>query len=164
MTAVESDLKRLVQNAKAFNDDESQIFQDAERIRKLVFNFMKVNNPAYKEDPNYSAVATAIPKPDAKIAIAPTQNGAHVKKSEAEVPVSRQAIEKPKLTATKKSSEPPDRKASVAPSATTGDAEQDGDDDEEAGDGEIELNLEGKTFQEAQQAIISHLLRYTDEE
>ncbi|RMZ91450.1 hypothetical protein DV736_g1317, partial [Chaetothyriales sp. CBS 134916] len=61
MTEFESDLKRVVQNAKDYNDSRSEIFQDAERIRKALSNFMPKHNPAY-EDPDYRAVPTPIPQ------------------------------------------------------------------------------------------------------
>lgn len=146
VTAVESDFKRMVQNAKEFNDPDSVIFEDAERIRKLVFNYMKQHNPAYKEDPKYTAVAT--PLPEEKVP-KPVQNGARKEESEEDEAESRQPSEKPKRAATEQS----DRKSSLALSATTGD-----------GEGNVDLDLNGKTFQEAQQMIIAHLLRYTDDE
>ncbi|KAI6857789.1 hypothetical protein KC334_g22001, partial [Hortaea werneckii] len=62
MTTLESDLKRMVQNAKEYNEPKSLIFEDAERIRKLVYNFMKQHNPQYGEDPNYVSFATPIPQ------------------------------------------------------------------------------------------------------
>ena len=61
MTEVEGDLKRVVQNAKDYNDSRSEIFQDAERIRKALSNFMPKHNPAY-EDPDYRAVPTPVPQ------------------------------------------------------------------------------------------------------
>lgn len=50
----------MVQNAKEYNMPKSPIVNDAERVRKMAFNFMKQNNPAYK-DPNYVAIATPVP-------------------------------------------------------------------------------------------------------
>lgn len=61
MTALESDLRRLVSNAKKYNDKSSVIFADAERIRKIVTSTMPSINPAYK-DPNYVPFATPIPE------------------------------------------------------------------------------------------------------
>lgn len=61
MERLESDLKRLVQNAKDFNASNSPIFQDAERIRKALSNFMPKHNPSYL-DPNYKAQPTPIPR------------------------------------------------------------------------------------------------------
>ncbi len=142
----------MVQNAKDFNDPDSQIFEDAERIRKLVFNFMKQNNPAYKDDPNYSASSTPIPAEEVK----PVQDGKQVdsEKTKAE---SRQASEKPRRAVTEQS----DKKSSTAPSATTGNAD---DDDDAEGGGNVELDFDGKTFQDAQQLLIAYLLNYQDEE
>ena len=61
MTALEGDLKRMVQNAKDYNDSRSEVFADAERIRKALSNFMPKHNPAYA-DPDYRAVPTPIPQ------------------------------------------------------------------------------------------------------
>jgi Bromodomain len=61
MEKLEADLKRLVQNAKDFNATRSEVYEDAERIRKALSNFMPKHNPAYL-DPNYRAYATPIPR------------------------------------------------------------------------------------------------------
>ncbi|KKZ65328.1 hypothetical protein EMCG_08844 [[Emmonsia] crescens] len=63
LTPVESDLRRMVSNAKYYNDKGSMIFSNAERIRKLVANKMPEINPAYN-DPNYAPFATPIPEDD----------------------------------------------------------------------------------------------------
>jgi Bromodomain len=60
LTALESDLKRMVQNAKEFNTINSKIYEDAERLRKALSNFMPRHNPAYKNE-DYRAVPTPIP-------------------------------------------------------------------------------------------------------
>ena len=62
MTKVESDLKRMVFNAKAYNEKTSEIHRDAEKIRKMVTHHMKERklNPAYA-DPSYSSFPTALP-------------------------------------------------------------------------------------------------------
>jgi hypothetical protein len=60
MTALESDLKRMVQNAKEFNVTGSKVYEDAERIRKALSNFMPKHNPAYK-DQDYRAQPTPVP-------------------------------------------------------------------------------------------------------
>ena len=161
ITTIESDLKRMVQNAKEFNDPKSEIYEDAERIRKHVFNFMKLNNPAYKDDPKY----TAFPTPVTKAGSIPVQNGTR-EESEDEAPKPRKSPEKPKQASTSRGSEQRDRKSSMAPSAATGDADADeaeddiGDDEERTDD----VDFTGKTFQEAQQAIVSYMLHYIDEE
>ena len=50
----------MVNNAKTYNQPSSQIFGDAERIRKFTSNWMVKANPAYR-DPGYSAFATPLP-------------------------------------------------------------------------------------------------------
>ncbi len=60
MTTLESDLKRMVQNAKEFNVTGSKVYEDAERIRKALSNFMPKHNPAYK-DQEYRALPTPVP-------------------------------------------------------------------------------------------------------
>jgi len=157
VSAIEGDLKRLVQNAKDFNSPDSQIFEDAERIRKLVFNFMKLNNPAYKDDPKYSAVATPLPE---KQIVKPVQNGTRTLDSGDERSETRQTSERPKRAATEQS----DRKPSAAPSGMSDEKEEveeeDGDEEEKG----KELDMTGMTFQAAQQAIVAHLLHYIDDE
>ena len=61
MTDLESDLKRMVQNAKDYNSSKSEVFEDAERIRKALSNFMPKHNPAY-QDPEYRAIPTPAPE------------------------------------------------------------------------------------------------------
>lgn len=60
METLESDLKRLVQNAKEFNSTKSEVYEDAERIRKALSNFMPKHNPSYL-NPDYRAYPTPIP-------------------------------------------------------------------------------------------------------
>lgn len=43
------DFKALIANAKEFNERSSLIFEDAERIRKAISNFMPRYNPRYKD-------------------------------------------------------------------------------------------------------------------
>ncbi|KAI1259939.1 Bromodomain-containing protein [Xylariaceae sp. FL1019] len=60
LSSLESDYKRLVQNAKETHDRNSTIFGDAERVRKAVSNLMVKHNPAYKGG-DYTAVPTPLP-------------------------------------------------------------------------------------------------------
>lgn len=145
VSAIEGDFKRMISNAKEYNEAGSVIFDDAERIRKLMYNFMKANNPAYKQNPNYVAIATPIPKDD---------ESDHAQNGRPSEPVESEG-DRSKRGTTAQGSEPPDRKSSIAPSATTGDAD---------GAGDAAVDFQGKSFQEAQQMIISHLLHYTDVE
>jgi len=158
MTTVESDLKRMVQNAKDYNAPKSDIYEDAERIRKLAYNYMKDNNPQYREDPDYISFATPIPQANGAV----TANGTRVGEATQSARASREVSERPKQTIILKASEAPsDRKASLAPSGATGDEEDaDADADEAGGD----LDFTSLSFQEAQQKMISHLLHYTNSE
>ncbi|KAK2759063.1 hypothetical protein FQN54_003162 [Arachnomyces sp. PD_36] len=61
VTPLESDLKRMVSNAKFYNEKSSVIFADAERIRKILTTSMPKLNPAYK-DPNYVPFPTPLPR------------------------------------------------------------------------------------------------------
>lgn len=54
-------MKRLIQNAKEFNSTKSEVYEDAERLRKAMSNFMPKHNPAYL-DSNYRAYPTPIPQ------------------------------------------------------------------------------------------------------
>lgn len=165
LTTLESDLKRLVQNAKDYNEPKSEIFEDAERIRKAVYNFMKQYNPAYS-DPSY----TSFPTPISTTKLTLTNGAARTKevtKTQESEPVkpepsSRDASAKPtrlsmgpKASEPKVSEPPSERKSSLAPSATTGG---------EMGEEDEDMDFTGKTFQEAQQMIIAEAIRYTDDE
>ena len=156
MTTLESDFKRLVQNAKDYNAPKSDIYEDAERVRKLVYNYMKTHNPEYSEDPSYVSFPTPIMLANGEIVENGSYEGEDVKGEDE--PQARQSSERPKRSTVPQTSEAPsDRKASVAPTATTGDGE---DDAQMGGD----LDFTGLGFQEAQQKMVSHLLHYTDEE
>ena len=48
LTSFESWFKRMVLNAKEYNEKGSQIYDDAERLRKGFSNYMTKVNPAYK--------------------------------------------------------------------------------------------------------------------
>ena len=61
MEQLEADLKRMVQNAKDYNSSKSAIFEDAERIRKALSNYMPKHNPAYLRS-EYRAYPTPIPQ------------------------------------------------------------------------------------------------------
>lgn len=147
VTEIESDFKRMVQNAKDYNNTGSEIYDDAERIRKLVYNYMKGHNPEYQENPNYASFPTPIPK-----AVERRVNGAtdgHAANRRTSATPARNAKVKPQG-----SSEPPDRKASVAADAANGD-----DNEHESG-----ADFTGLSFQDAQFLIIDTLLKTTDEE
>ncbi|GKT43240.1 protein polybromo-1 [Colletotrichum spaethianum] len=60
LTELESYCKRMVSNAKEFYPRGSQLFEDAERVRKALSNFMTKYNPAYARG-GYTAVPTPLP-------------------------------------------------------------------------------------------------------
>jgi hypothetical protein len=60
LSALESLFKRLISNAREFNERGTRIYDDAERLRKALSNFMTKHNPAYKT-PGYTAVPTPLP-------------------------------------------------------------------------------------------------------
>jgi hypothetical protein len=61
MTELERYFKRMISNAKEFNTKGSEVYDDAERLRKALSNYMTKHNPAYKLVPGYSAIPTPIP-------------------------------------------------------------------------------------------------------
>ncbi|KAH0383290.1 Bromodomain-containing protein, partial [Aureobasidium melanogenum] len=141
LSTVESDIKRMVANAKQYNDDKSTVYQDAERIRKALSNFMTKHNPAYK-DPNYIAIPTPIP-------------GGDDDATASSAPPTREASEQPKkITISLKASR--DRKSSAAPLAASSPALVQDDSDP--------ADFTGKTFQQAQEHIINGLISHTDQE
>ncbi|KAI9714229.1 MAG: hypothetical protein M1812_006450 [Candelaria pacifica] len=60
LTTLESDVKRMVTNSKRFYDKSSEKYRDAERIRKMLANWMPKHNPAY-QDRNYQSFPTPLP-------------------------------------------------------------------------------------------------------
>lgn len=147
ITEIESDFKRMVQNAKDYNNPNSEIYEDAERIRKLVYNYMKTHNPEYKENPEYASFPTPIPKAAERRTNGTT--GSHATNGRTSATPARQTKSK-----APGSSEPPDRRSSVAAEPTNGD-----DNEHESG-----VSFKGLSFQGAQFAIIDALLKTTDEE
>jgi len=61
LTTLESYFKRMISNAKEYNEKGSEIYEDSERLRKALSNFMTTWNPAYKTTPGYVAFPTPIP-------------------------------------------------------------------------------------------------------
>lgn len=142
LIAVESDFKRLVQNAKSYNEKNSPIYQDAERVRKTASNWMVRNNPAYK-DPNYVAVATPVPGEDT--------NGTVSTPVAESTPRTRRGTLSAQAT----------KQTPVKGKAADPEPETEPDEPEVADERE---GFEGKTFQEAQEKIMDDLINYVDEE
>lgn len=148
LAQVESDCKRLVNNAKAYNDKRSVIYEDAERLRKTASNWMVKHNPAYR-DGSYIAIATPVPGEEgstpSKIIprIASTPRAVHT-------PVVSESVERPRRAAAAQAATPAPSKlrqsASTAP--------------------EVADNPEfnGKTFQQAQEQIVREIIDYVEPE
>lgn len=60
LTDLESYFKRMIANAKEYNTRGSEVYDDAERLRKALSNFMTKTNPAYKLIPGYVAAPTPL--------------------------------------------------------------------------------------------------------
>ena len=152
ITALESDVKRMVSNAKSFNAKTSQIYSDAEKVRKLVSNFMVERNPAYR-DPKYQAVATPIPegwkpKPIKKEVSHPAPVN-EVIKSEETASETRSGRRLGKIASQTPTAEEENQRASSTPVAQ--DAE---------GAGE---SFDGNSFQQAQDKIVTEMMGLADE-
>ena len=62
VTQLESDLKRLIYNAKTYNSKTSDIFSNAEKLRKMLATQMNRINPAYHDGSGYTPFPTPIPE------------------------------------------------------------------------------------------------------
>ena len=64
MTALESDLLRMIFNWKDVYDKSSEPHKEADKIKKIINTYMKdkLLNPQYQFDPNY--IPTPTPAPD----------------------------------------------------------------------------------------------------
>ena len=61
LTSLEAYFKRMISNAKEFNERGSTVFEDAERLRKALSNYMTKTNPAYKT-PGFACLPTPLPE------------------------------------------------------------------------------------------------------
>jgi hypothetical protein len=152
LAQVESDCKRLVNNAKAYNDKNSVIYQDAERLRKTASNWMVKHNPAYR-DGNYVATATPIPGEDNSTPSRPPPR----------ITATPRTAHTPATPATIETVERPRRAAAIAASATpapsklrqSASAALEDDDDNST-------DYAGKTFQQAQEQIVREIIDYEE--
>ena len=157
---MESDLRRMVGNAKSFNQKSSPVFSDAEKMRKAIVAFMTNNNPAYKTG-NYAPGPTPVPEgwqsrlEEDKAVV--EEADAEGETDHEEPPITPQVEEPTKLrkrTAPVAQSSiaqtPLNRRASSTPAVQ--DAE---------GAGE---SFEGNTFQQAQEKIMTEMINLTNDE
>jgi hypothetical protein len=136
LTTLESYFKRMIQNAKEYNEKGSQVYDDAERIRKALSNFMTKTNPAYKLIPGYVAFPTPLPGQADGAASDEDADGEPDPEIEA-------------ASAIKKRGRPPKNPQAQRSSATPALSER-----SYAG-----VSFEGLTFQQAQEKIVEDLIR-----
>lgn len=143
LTTLESYFKRMVQNAKDYNQKGSLIFEDAERVRKAVSNFMTKTNPAYKT-PGYVAFPTPFPGDTDGAADDDDDDDAE----------GEQDSEEENTPTTKRRGRPPktSQVETRIPSVTPAISESK---DADAG-------YEGLTFQQAQEKVVEDLMREKD--
>ncbi|KAF2281207.1 Bromodomain-containing protein [Westerdykella ornata] len=148
LAQLEADCKRMVTNAKSYFTRGENTFEDAERLRKTASNWMTKNNPAYKLIRNYQAVATPVPGEDAATPARPAPRPVSTPKP---IPPTPDTTDRPRRAAAPPSATPaPSKLRHSLPIHTT-----------EAGDSKA---YDGKSFQQAQEQIISELIEYIDPE
>lgn len=124
LTTLESYFKRMVQNAKDYNERGSEIFEDAERLRKALSNFMVRWNPAYKLQPGYASFPTPLPSQTNAVSRTPQE-------PESQPAPGRKTARNAKMVQTQRSSATP-----------------------ALSDRQVEGGFEGLTFQQAQEKIV----------
>ncbi|KFY86487.1 hypothetical protein V500_07595 [Pseudogymnoascus sp. VKM F-4518 (FW-2643)] len=161
LTSLESYWKRLVQNAKDYNERESLIHKDAERIRKIVTAFMQKKNPAYK-DPKYQSFPTPIPGDTSAIAVvdfdAEGESDHEVTGTEMEASMTPTSEIATSGSAKRKPGRPPknpelgrQQRATSTPSRPDGVVKVGG-------------SFNGLNFQQAQEKIVEELTHYKEDE
>ncbi|KAF2635330.1 Bromodomain-containing protein [Massarina eburnea CBS 473.64] len=154
LAQVESDQKRLVNNAKAFNDKRSIVYEDAERLRKTASNWMVKHNPAYRTQKNYTAQPTPVPGEE-PLSVARTPRVVPATpKPAAPTPTSEVTTDRPRRAAATAAAQ----QMTPAPSKLRHSASAAPDEAEESPD------FDGKTFQQAQEQIVRELIEYTEPE
>jgi hypothetical protein len=161
LTSLESYFKRMVSNAKEYNERGSEIFDDAERIRKALSNYMTKHNPAYKNIAGYVAFPTPLPEhtqPDGEDSDADLEqdgigsdmdaDGEPDDENPAPQPSTRRGRRQVRERSSLEGSSA--ARSSMTPSLTDAQYAQD--------------SFIGLTFQQAQEKIITELLRHTDED
>lgn len=137
-------------NAKSYNEKSSELFSDAEKIRKLVVSFMSQNNPAY-ETGTYTPYSTPVP-PDWRDHLQPLEEShdldadGETDPDEAIDPIDLHSTAPESFSATA----PNNRRESLTPAVQ--DAE---------GAGE---SFEGNTFQQAQEKILTEMINLKNDE
>lgn len=159
MSLMESDLRRMVGNAKSFNQKSSPVFSDAEKMRKTIVAFMTTHNPAYKTG---SYIPGPTPVPEGWQARLEGEKESAEADAEGETdledtPILPHAEEPSKLRKrTTPAVHPPAAKHSNDRRASSTPAVQDAE-----GAGE---SFEGDTFQQAQEKIMTEMINLKNDE
>ena len=159
----------MVQNAKDYNEKDSEICADAEKIRKLVSNFMTKNNPAYR-DPDYVPFPTPIPGEDDE-----NEEIAQPKAASGRRGSRRKSVQAPETGSVEKDGDVEvasngtnmkrEKRALTlnGPRSTSAGAPEDAAPLAQ-GSGSGGPGFQGKTFQEAQEILLDELLDFTNDE
>ncbi|KAI9698485.1 MAG: hypothetical protein M1836_004066 [Candelina mexicana] len=155
LTTLESDVKRMVSNSKQFYEKSSEKWNDAERIRKMLANWMPKHNPAY-EDPKYQSFPTPLPGealPGEDTTVPGDFDGEADAEAVTDDEVAPQDTKSRPQRASSKargsSANPPPRMASSTPQSKDEDA---------AGN-----DFKGLSFQRAQEKILSDMFNLKDD-
>lgn len=130
----------MVENAKAFNQVASEIYDDAERLGKITASFMIKHNPAYN-DKLYVAAPTPIPPG--------LTNGTTAEREEVALKAKSNS---PAASAGAKAH----RRQSAAVETPPEKQLQNGE------EGQAHLDFTGKSLQQAQDIIITELIQHED--
>ena len=181
LSELESYVKRMIINAKEYYPRNSQIYEDAERVRKATSNYMTKNNPAYQMR-GYQAIPTPLP-PEDDDEQGPTEAGAD---GDADADAEAEAEDEPEND---EEPEEPDAEGEEEEDAQgeeemqdeAGDEDADGDEEEEEEEDEVVASkpsivirrrargrngneYDGLTFQQAQEKIVDEMLNKQEDE
>lgn len=172
MTELESYFKRMVTNAKEFHPRSSSVFDDAERVRKLVGNYMAKTNPAHGTR-GFQALPTPLPpddddaaeeedeeedeEPEDEDEDAEDAEGDDAEAEEAEEPGSRRRSIVLKRTGPTRATRHSSSYAQESPKPSSNSSRKP---DHQY----VDVPYKGLTFQQAQEKIVEELLRHTDPE
>lgn len=136
----------MVTNAKAYNEKGSEIWGDAEKIRKIAVEFMRKHNPAYR-DPRYIPFPTPLPG-TSQSTHGSVQGDEKTPVADGSAPAESPALPPPAPSAV-------DGRGGSPPSSTIVVASD---------HAEPKRDFEGKTFQEAQEMIMAELIGLKNQE
>lgn len=134
MSLLESYFKRMIWNARTYNEKGSEIVDDAERLRKALSNFMGKHNPAYRT-PGYSTVMTPLPDEGGPPIDA-------LEEVDSEIPAAKTEAKKPQRT--KVTLKTNGQRSSVTPARSESQPS----------------GFAGLNFQQAQEKLVSDMIRH----